>query len=426
MTFRDLIRMGFKNLIRRKTRTILTILGVIIGTSAILVMLSLGIGMNVSFRNQVESMGSLNTIDVNRLYSETGPGEARLDDKAVAAIEAIEGVEVVMPVMRTFGQLKVGRYEGHVSIIGLDLDKVHAFDYPVAEGRLPLAGGRNEIIFGMNMNQNFYNPRARGRWEPVEVDLMTQSVKLIPESQMSEQRPKGISLNVVGIFEQTQTEIDWNAYMAMEEVEKLKAESPRNNGDRRGQSQEDKYETLKVKVYDIDDVQEIQDQIKALGYQAWSLSDILESMQQTTMVIQAVLGGIGAVSLFVAALGITNTMIMSIYERTKEIGVMKVIGARLADIKNLFLLEAGLIGFFGGLLGILLSLGLSMIINRVGVQLLGSGFMGPGGAPEKISIIPLWLIGASLAFSTTVGLISGYYPARRAMRLSALEAIRNE
>ncbi len=153
------------------------------------------------------------------------------------------------------------------------------------------------------------------------------------------------------------------------------------------------------------------------------MTDFLDSMQKTMATIQAVLGGIGAVSLLVAALGITNTMIMSIYERTKEIGVMKVIGAALSDIGKIFLFEAGIIGTIGGLFGIAISYLASFVLNKLAMQF---GGMGPDAIGSKISIIPLWLAVSSIMFTTIVGLVSGFYPARRAMKLSPLEAIRME
>ena len=106
-----------------------------------------------------------------------------------------------------------------------------------------------------------------------------------------------------------------------------------------------------MKVSDLNKVQEVQQQIKDMGYQASSLTDQLNTMKETTKMLRIVLGAIGAVSLIVAAIGITNTMVMAIYERTREIGIMKVIGASLRDIKLLFLTEAAFIGFAGGVLG---------------------------------------------------------------------------
>jgi ABC-type antimicrobial peptide transport system permease subunit len=258
---------------------------------------------------------------------------------------------------------------------------------------------------------------------------MNTNIKMIlNEEYGGEGRPRGRKLNVVGILAESNGEYNWNAYMDIDQLTKIQEEVARRNKNsetndrRRHDDDENKYESVKVKVDDMKNVKEVQDQIKALGLEAWSLTDILENMKQTSAGIQAVLGGIGAVSLFVAALGITNTMIMSIYERTREIGVMKVLGAELKDIKRLFLFEAGLIGLLGGLVGIVLSIGISKLINNIGFNFMNGGY----GDASSISVIPLWLIGLSLVFSILVGVLSGYYPARRAMRLSALEAIRTD
>ena len=139
-----------------------------------------------------------------------------------------------------------------------------------------------------------------------------------------------------------------------------------------------------------------------------------------TALVQAVLGGIGAVSLFVAAIGIANTMMMSIYERTKEIGVMKVIGCSLGNIRQMFLLEAAFIGLGGGVIGNVLSFLMSAAINALvkGKEM--------GMTTGQISYIPLWLVLVSLGFAMLVGTAAGYFPARRAMKLSPLAAIRNE
>ena len=142
-------------------------------------------------------------------------------------------------------------------------------------------------------------------------------------------------------------------------------------------------------------------------------------MQKQFAMVQALLGGIGAVSLFVAAIGIANTMMMSIYERTKEIGVIKVLGCSLRNIKTMFLMEAGFIGFIGGVIGNILSFLMSVAINFLVAK---SGGVGLDG---NLSYIPLWLVLASMGFAVFVGMAAGYFPALRAMRLSPLAAIRN-
>lgn len=157
-----------------------------------------------------------------------------------------------------------------------------------------------------------------------------------------------------------------------------------------------------------------------MGFQVQSQIDWLESSKQQSDMVQAVLGGIGAVSLFVAAIGIANTMMMSIYERTKEIGVMKVLGCDMGNIRNMFLIESGFIGFMGGVLGIGLSYGVSLLINKfVGAQALT-------GMAGDLSRVPPWLSLAAVAFAIFVGMAAGFMPAMRAMKLSPLAAIRNE
>ena len=149
----------------------------------------------------------------------------------------------------------------------------------------------------------------------------------------------------------------------------------------------------------------------------------MEEMEQQSKSRQMALGALGVVSFVVAAIGIANTMMMSIYERTKEIGVMKVIGARLKDIKQMFLIEALMIGAIGGIIGVAISVALSLLMNMAGgpiAQMLGMGDV------TTVSKVPLWLMSVATVFATLVGLLSGYFPARKAMKLSALAAIKTE
>ena len=166
----------------------------------------------------------------------------------------------------------------------------------------------------------------------------------------------------------------------------------------------------------MENVKAVQEQIRALGLQAESNAEWMEQAQEQSKSIQATLGGIGAVSLFVAAIGIANTMMMSIYERTKEIGVMKVLGCDLSAIRNMFLAEAGFIGLIGGGIGIILSYGISGLIN----------FVVRESYYANISYIPLYLTGMALVFAVLIGMLAGLFPALRAMKLSPRTAIRNE
>ena len=180
------------------------------------------------------------------------------------------------------------------------------------------------------------------------------------------------------------------------------------------------YNSAQVYVDDVDNVTKVQKELADMGFQVQSQIDWLESSKQQSDMVQAVLGGIGAVSLFVAAIGIANTMMMSIYERTKEIGVMKVLGCDMGNIRNMFLIESGFIGFMGGIVGILLSYGISVVINRfVNLEEMN-------GLTGNLSRIPPWLSVAAVVFAIFVGMAAGFMPAMRAMKLSPLAAIRNE
>lgn len=457
MSKRDIIRLAFRNFMRRKTRSVLTILGVLIGTAAIVVMVSLGIGMNESFRRQLSKMGSLNVIEVNRWYfEEDGKGggysrESVLDDNAVAKFEAIEGVEAVMPIFQTSLKLVSGKYMMYANIMGIDPKIQEAFDFKVAKGRLLTEEDTTALLFGSDTPYQFYNPRSRNNFggyyyfggsvdgerpEP-DVDVLNDKMVMtfdysygerIPGGggQTGGRQPKLYKVSGVGILEPSQDEKSYAVFVNKDYLKKIIKENQRAQGGRGSSSMDDGYWQVKVKVKDMKDVERVQEEIKSMGYGTYSLLDILKSMQETAATMQTVLGGIGAISLLIAAIGITNTMVMSIYERTREIGVMKVLGCMLGDIRNLFLFEAALIGFIGGLLGIGFSYGVSVLLNRYAGGLFGGGYYYGDPSESIVSLIPAWLALAALVFATLVGIISGFMPARRAMKLSALEAIRTE
>ena len=435
----DLLRMSLNSLWRRKTRTVLTILGVVIGTASIVIMLSLSTGMEQSFKEQISRMGSLTTIDVypGAVPDSGRPSDIKLNDDAIASFSQIPGVESVMGLKQAYMRIVSGKMVAEAPIIGVDPEKLAAFDYKIGEGRLLLPSDKDAIIFGKNIAYNFRNPRINMNYtgpdgnSPPPVDLITSKLLLTADMQHGERvknnpdddykPPRPHEVRGVGILEESGNEKDYQALMNISSLRKIMEEDNKvlNRESRsRRSDEENQYDNIKIKVTDMEIVKEVQKQIQSLGYQASSLTDALEGMKKTSRTVQAILGGIGAVSLLVAAIGIANTMVMSIYERTREIGIIKVLGADIADIRRLFLLEASLIGLGGGILGLLLSLGGSWILNKV-----AGGFMGGAG---KISIIDPQLALGAIIFATFIGLVSGYAPARRAMNLSALEAIRNE
>lgn len=443
MKFLDLLRMSSSNLWKRKVRTVLTVLGVVIGVASIVVMVSLGLGLSKSLMEQYESYGSLTQIEVNQPWDDSEESK-RLDQALINELLAMEHVESVYPVLETQALAKYGSYECYMQIRGMPAEAFQDMNITVGEGRLPGEDQTLTFFYGCEVLQNFYNPKGNGYGDVPDIDLMNDPVFTIfdmdayyaagtpDENGQTQKPPKKYLIDTCGV-EASPGEDQWSQYgwytfcdidQLMAELKKIFKNKviPGQPTTKTGKPyREIFYSRLLVNVDSMDNVVALQKSLTDLGYNAYSQTEWVESQQKTMGYIQMVLGGIGAVSLFVAAIGITNTMMMSIYERTKEIGVMKVLGCDLGNIRSLFLMEAGFIGFIGGVIGLVLSVILSFVINRVAAGV--NEYMGTTG---NISYIPVWLGLLSMVFAVMVGMVAGFFPARRAMRLSPLAAIRNE
>ncbi len=453
MKFLDLLRMSSSNLWKRKVRTILTVLGVVIGVASIVVMISLGLGLSRSMMEEYESYGSLTQIQVQEPW-DTSSGEEvkRLDDDLVEELTALEHVESVEPVLSVQAIAKYGSYESYLQIEGRTVESMQDLGIEVGEGKLPGQEEGLAFFYGYQVLQDFYNPKGGGSyWETgvlPDIDLMNDPIFIIfdtnaywsaggtDENGQTIKPPKKYLIESCGVQatppDGEYAQYGWYTFCDIDklipELKKIFKNKviPGQPTTKTGKPyKEIFYNQLLVNVDDMANVTEVQTYLQDLGYEAWSNVEWIESNQKTMGYVQAVLGGIGAVSLFVAAIGITNTMMMSIYERTKEIGVMKVLGCDLRNIRSLFLLEAGFIGFIGGVIGLILSFTLSFVINKVSAGA-ENGIIYVGEASAGISYIPFWLVALSLVFAVLVGMVAGFFPARRAMRLSPLAAIRNE
>ncbi|MEG0952216.1 MAG: ABC transporter permease [Niameybacter sp.] len=451
MRINDLIMMSVRSLWRRKLRTFLTILGVVIGASSIILMLSLGIAMDANFKEQLQGMQSLTIIEVNPNTWED-PKAPKLDDKAVQAMQKMEGVEMAIPIRSLNATLEFGKYRTSwpVEIRGLSAEEMNVLGYKVAEGNLFGPEDDSSILLGTDIMRQFVKRGQEINWRspppPMEFVVGEDVVKIDigqytwdnqePQSDQDGNQieiPKPSKVTVAGLFGEEDWENSYSCVIPVELFENIQEEQERYNKKLQGEAPQNdryqdknKYQNVRVKVADEDHVLSVQQALNDAGYRAYSPMEYLNEMKKASNSIQIMLGGIGAISLIVAAIGITNTMMMSIYERTKEIGVMKVIGAKLTDIKKMFLVEALLIGALGGAVGVCFSYMLSYILNKFGPQIAGEMFSMLGSGGTNVSIIPPWLALAALVFSTVIGLISGYFPARRAMGLSALSAIRTE
>lgn len=456
MKFFDLFGMSVANLWRRKLRTFLTVLGVVIGTASIIVMVSIGIGQNRSLMAAIEESGSLTAIQV---YNYGGGGGLRtsdsssssseetlkLDDAMLESFNYIPHVTSTSPTLQFNVVMKQGAYiNEYLTFYGVSRAELERI--PLGEGRLPEVGADTlEFVVGNNVITNFYNEKTQKYYwdtgELPDVDFMNTPLFTIYDQQAywdaqynGGEPPKKYLLQASGLVEGTVD--DWNQYSygVYCDIDTLKATLkiafrnkviPGQPTQANGKPYPDfVYEQAVVNVDSMENVMDVLTSIQEIGFQAYSNAEYMEEMMRQSKTTQAVLGGIGGVSLFVAAIGIANTMMMSIYERTKEIGIIKVLGCSLGNIRSLFLLEAAFIGFFGGIIGIGLSYGISAVINKFLGSMMGNNY-GPN-VETTLSYIPPWLSLAALGFAVLVGVVSGFLPALRAMKLSPLAAIRNE
>lgn len=423
----DFVKMGFKNLWRRKLRTILTIVGVIIGTFSIVIMMSLGIAMTEGYKSQLEEIGSLTRITIQRYgYYEGGGSEPKtLDDTLVETLKGMQHVRAVTPLLQISANLKSGKYQSYVGITGIDPDTIQYFDFPeLASGSYLSADDPTALLFGAD-SCYFYNPKQtyyRPDSQP-QIDLMNDRVDITFDNIWdSKTKPKYNKLKTAGVMVQSNNETSYTVYGNIEQVKKWQKEQGKNNTHTSSNS-EFSYSSVWVSIDNVNNVKTVQDKIKEMGYSAYSLADSLESVKEVSNMLQLILGGIGAISLLVSAIGIANTMVMSIYERTKEIGIMKVLGCLVPDIRKLFLLEASIIGLLGGAFGIGFSYGISFILNKYAPEI-GSKLGIYSGS--DISVIPIWLALVAVAFAMLIGIVSGLYPAKRATKIKPLDAIRSE
>lgn len=476
MSFYDLMTMSLGNLWRRKLRTVLTVLGVLIGTTSIVAMLSLAFGMKQMIMDEYASMGSVTQImisggggDMDSSSSQTDTS-TMLTETNMQMFQDMEHVKNVLPQLSFDGNMQSGRYSGYANLIGvdqslLDSQELEKGDIPQkgSTGTLQVIAG-NQILTGFGYVQGDQYVDYYSTGELPKIDLMTQIRVLQVYNEQAEtdvdmQTDNGDStgddssdggntdstgddavaqpvednsmlnfrIKVAGILAGGVDEYNTYSNSLLVNIDDLKSYLTKNfgKGNIPGQPKpngkpmnEWVYSTLVVDVDDASNVDSVMKDIQDMGFSASSNKDLLDSAQKNLQIVELVLGGIGMVAFLVAAIGIANTMMMSTYERTKEIGVMKVLGCDMRDIQKLFLAEAGFIGLIGGIVGLGLTCGVSALINHFAVSM--------GGMKGNISVIPWWLALAAVAFSTLMGMVAGYFPARRAMKLSPLAAIHTE
>ncbi|MDW7991436.1 MAG: FtsX-like permease family protein [Anaerolineae bacterium] len=448
MAFLDLLRLVRANLARMKGRVAMTAIGVVIGTAAIVVLISLASGLRQSAVRDLSSIGPLTDISVfsRRVLAPfgapTGGQEPVLNDRTLDKFRRLPGVVAVTPrePLDVPVTLRLNRLSGWVQVVGIEPKEVDRLGFPIARGTARLGNG--QVIVGARVAENLAGviwpglmPRpasgqnsASHRTQPSPPDLLGQTL-LLEILRYTEEGEQGaertVRLRVVGVLEKTGGSDDYTVFMALSDVLDLKGwylgrpVNPNRDG----------YSQALVKVSSPREVQRVEWEITRQGFYAYSAASVLRQINSFFLVLQGILGGIGAIALIVAAFGIANTMLMSIYERTREIGLMKALGATNRDVMLVFLAEAGSIGLLGGIGGVLVGVVLSGLINVGARTYLMAQAAQSGAVSEGISSlahIPVWLPVFALLFASGVGVLSGLYPATRAAALNPIAALRYE
>ena len=466
MKISDEISLSARNLLRRKGRTALTLVGVVIGTCMVVLMISLGIAQTKTNEEMLQSWGDLTQVQIYGYGTMMGSDgkPLYLDDAAIANIKQIPHVAAATSYAQAYnleGEITAGRNGRYTSdiynLIGIDPTALEPMGFALQSGSWPTNTPASEkatklqVLVGSSTGYNFqdsrksYNSPKRYRYEgqtdangkelppfvDIDKDKMTLTIKT---GEGSTEKSRSWELEIVGVLEPDGAKGYWTQSGIVLRIQDMKMLQKIYNDMTKTKEESKSYDQVYVKVDDLSNVTDVETAIHDLGFtNTYSMNQQREEMQKQVMNSQMIFGGIAAVSLLVAAINIINTMTMAIYERTREIGVMKVLGCELGNIRTMFLLESSTIGFIGGLIGLGISLIASFVLNNLSTLGQGldlSGLMGGGyymgGGGGTISIIPPWLMLAALVFATLVGLVAGILPANKAVKISALEAIRHE
>jgi putative ABC transport system permease protein len=449
VTLRDTLDLALRNLGQAKLRTSLTTLGVSIGIASLAGMVSLGVGLQDQFVGRLTRSGLFDSItvvsasDIPGGFARLGGagrqgfgagrrgggrdgvtgarGRTDLTDDTIKELASLPHVRDVFPNIRVPLQMKFNGEQESFVAAGVPMS---------AKGE----GAFRSISFGSffpndtDMTCMLSLDLAKRMMETDPGALIGQTVTLLHASPAILQaiggggaglpgtlpKPEETPCRVAGIVERETGPggIGVQVTPVMLPLGRAKTMSLRPNA----------YQSLTVKVAGAQFTQDVEDAIKKKGLMAFSINDALQGAKRAFIILDIVLSLIGSIALTVSALGIVNTMVMSILERTREIGIMKAIGGSDGDVRRIFLIEASAIGCLGGVAGVILGWAVGRVIN-IGANIY---IQQQGGTPGNLFSLPLWLIGGAIGFSIAVSLVAGSYPASRAARLNPIEALRHD
>lgn len=415
----DLLALALGNVSRARLRSILTVLGVAIGTALVVLLIALASGAEDNVKRSIFSIGDLRVVSVQPFQ----PGATGLTavprtitDDAVAKFRRIPHVDgVYRQFDAPLGTIVEGGEDAAIRPQGIDPGA------PV---------DREDLIAGRHIQTNDTGvaviPGNIARLvAPTAADAVGKTVTMriggavkIGQTRIAGSgTPREYRVTIVGVFDernasQTSVRIPLDdAIAAAAENRGLTPDALRTTTG---------YSGVALEAADSEAVADVVTAVQEAGYSAFSLKQVIEQIDQGFGVFRGILAGIGGVALLVAAIGIANTMIMAVLERTREIGIMKAVGASPNDIRLLFLAEAGVVGILGGVIGLALALAGGRVIEEIIRQ------MNPRTSPSGIFLVDLPLALGALGLALAVSLLAGFLPSRRAMRMSALSALRYE
>jgi putative ABC transport system permease protein len=395
---RDKFLMAYRSIRERRTRSILTVLGIAVGIAAIVSLLSVGYGMEESITGELTGMADIISVLPGRISGSAYLEQGSFTDRDVKDVQRISGVKEVLAM--TYGATEVEYKEKKIPIMVFggdtkELESIYVEPVGLREGRWLRENDYKVCVIGDRVANDFFDEEIH-----VNDKLVINGEKFI----------------VIGVFEKGSllyaNDVDPHIFLTLRTAKEV--------------LQTDEVKYLMVRVYNIDEADAIAAEIEKTINDNHGLDDfasamtvgsILKQIGNVFSILRGVLVGIAAIALIVASIGIMNTMLMAVMERTHEIGVMKAIGAKSSDVLSLFLLESGIVSLVGGVVGCVLGVILARIISIVASSALGIEF----GAVIK----PVVLLGG-IAVAIGVGVLSGFYPARKASRMSPVEAVRYE
>jgi len=403
----DNIIIAFKNIRERKTRVFLTLLGIAIGIMAIVSLMSIGEGMEVAITQELSSLSDTIFVTIGVDVEGASPAGGGLDftsmeyisDRDVGDIQRIQGIKDISPILSGGGLMEYNNELSYVTLLGMEPTNMQAVfgidSLGLESGDFLNQGDQNKCLIGYNIAHEYFDSDI-----PVGARIKINN-KLFFVSGVYRQEGMGFS-----------TQTDDSIHLTEHDFTKLTGQK--------------NISAILVRVYNVNDATSIADEIERVVNEnhgsddiasVVTMNSILDSIKSVLSIVQTVLLAIAAIALLVASIGIMNTMLTSVMERTHEIGVMKAIGAKNVDVMSIFLFEGMFISLLGGLSGITIG-----IIGAQGFSLATSQSMGAMLQP----VFTLFSIALGLIVAVVVGMISSFYPAWKAAKMSPIEAVRYE